>query len=173
MSLRKTEGPRSAYGEKLRDPRWQKLRLQVFGRDGFACQECADESSTLNVHHLWYEGENPWDAPLQALVTLCENCHEYETQAIRLAIKDISDVLRHRGFGSLAIFTLARGLEALPSDGFQKAPIWASVYAWAMADPKMRLEILNRNGEIPIGEWADWNFAGFETYHSRVAAPSA
>ncbi len=64
------------YWEKLRDPRWQKKRLQVMERDGFECQECGDKTSTLNVHHKFYRSKaDPWDYESEWLVTLCESCH--------------------------------------------------------------------------------------------------
>jgi hypothetical protein len=67
------------YYEKLRDPRWQKMRLEVMNRDGFVCQSCFDSESTLNVHHrLYIKGRDPWDYPLAGLVTLCESCHKSE-----------------------------------------------------------------------------------------------
>lgn len=69
---------RSNYSEKLRDPRWQKRRLETMERDDWACRSCRDKTKPLHVHHLWYEGE-PWEAPDEALVTLCEDCHEEET----------------------------------------------------------------------------------------------
>lgn len=42
----------SAYSEKLKNPRWQKKRLEIFERDGWKCRACQDEKSTLHVHHL-------------------------------------------------------------------------------------------------------------------------
>lgn len=70
------------YSEKLKDPRWQKRRLEIFNRDKFACRKCGDEKTTLAVHHLYYErGKEPWDYPADALVTLCEPCHNDEFEA--------------------------------------------------------------------------------------------
>lgn len=63
------------YGEKLKDPRWQKLRLEVMERDDWKCRVCFSEGSTLAVHHEKYTGANPWDADPCDLVTLCEDCH--------------------------------------------------------------------------------------------------
>jgi hypothetical protein len=64
------------YAEKLRDPRWQRMRLKVMERDGFACRECGDTRTTLNVHHKQYvRGRDPWEYSTDALETLCENCH--------------------------------------------------------------------------------------------------
>lgn len=64
------------YSEKLRDPRWQRRRLQIMERDNWRCQLCFDDESTLHVHHVWYAGRDPWDAPDEALITLCHECHE-------------------------------------------------------------------------------------------------
>jgi len=68
---------RLTYAEKLRDPRWQRLRLKIMERDGFACRRCGDTESTLHVHHGYYErGLEPWEYDQRTLHTLCENCHE-------------------------------------------------------------------------------------------------
>lgn len=69
---------KTTYSEKLRDPRWQRVRLEVMQRDQFMCTHCGDDTATLNVHHLEYNGD-PWETPLKNLVTLCETCHEAET----------------------------------------------------------------------------------------------
>lgn len=45
------------YYEMLKDPRWQKKRLEIMERDEFACRDCGDKESTLNVHHTYYEEE--------------------------------------------------------------------------------------------------------------------
>lgn len=65
----------TTYSEKLKDPRWQRKRLEVFQRDGFTCQCCNDDKKTLHVHHKKYSGE-PWEANLGDLTTLCEDCHQ-------------------------------------------------------------------------------------------------
>lgn len=59
------------------DPRWQRLRLQVMERDGFACVRCSRDNVTLHVHHLRYvPGGTVWDSPVEDLVTLCDECHD-------------------------------------------------------------------------------------------------
>lgn len=65
-----------SYTEKLKDPRWQKKRLGVMQRDGFACRDCGSENKTLNVHHCAYVGLDPWDAPESVMLTLCQECHK-------------------------------------------------------------------------------------------------
>lgn len=64
------------YYELLRDPRWQRKRLEIMERADFACEYCDDTASTLNVHHLYYEkNHHPWDYPSEALICICEDCH--------------------------------------------------------------------------------------------------
>lgn len=63
------------YLEKLKDVRWQEVRSLVIDRDSEKCQICELEQK-LNVHHTIYlKGKEPWDYPLEYLITLCENCH--------------------------------------------------------------------------------------------------
>lgn len=65
------------YAEKLKDPRWQKKRLEIFNRDSFRCQLCDDDSSTLIVHHKKYLPKTePWEYDINLLITLCEGCHK-------------------------------------------------------------------------------------------------
>ena len=65
-----------SYSEKLRDPRWQKKRLEIFGRDGFACTCCGAKDKTLALHHsIYLRGRDPWDYPDGAFLTICEECH--------------------------------------------------------------------------------------------------
>lgn len=62
------------YSEKLKDPRWQKKRLEVLERDSFTCQCCGDKEMELHVHHHKYSGD-PWDTLLSDLITYCKVCH--------------------------------------------------------------------------------------------------
>lgn len=65
------------YTQKLKDPRWQKKRLEILERDSWTCQECEREDQPLHVHHHYYlKGKAPWDYHNSALQTLCEVCHE-------------------------------------------------------------------------------------------------
>jgi 5-methylcytosine-specific restriction endonuclease McrA len=66
----------TTYQRLLRDPRWQRRRLQIFERDGWTCRQCGDETSELQVHHTAYiAGAAPWEVPPRMLVTLCVTCH--------------------------------------------------------------------------------------------------
>lgn len=67
------------YGEKLKDPRWQKKRLEVFQRDNWTCVSCNRNDQTLHVHHIrYYPGMEPWEYHNSMLVTYCELCHNTE-----------------------------------------------------------------------------------------------
>jgi len=68
-----------AYSDLLKDPRWQKKRLEIFQRDDWACFECGSKENTLHCHHKKYEyGRLPWDYPDENFLTLCEACHDME-----------------------------------------------------------------------------------------------
>lgn len=64
-----------SYKDDYKDPRWQKKRLEILGRDKWKCVACGDDKATLHVHHCSY-GKKPWDVPDYVLQTLCEGCHE-------------------------------------------------------------------------------------------------
>jgi hypothetical protein len=63
------------YSDKLKNPLWQKKRLEIFKRDKWKCKKCGDTKTTLCVHHLEYSNGEPWDIDNKFLVTLCEHCH--------------------------------------------------------------------------------------------------
>jgi hypothetical protein len=66
-----------SYAEKLRDPRWQRKRLEILEAAGFACEECKATDKTLHVHHVVYtKGLEPWEYYRRELIVLCEDCHE-------------------------------------------------------------------------------------------------
>ena len=67
---------KKSYAELLKDPRWQKKRLEIMQRDKFTCQYCGATDKELQVHHLTYhEKVNPWEHRNDELVTLCKDCH--------------------------------------------------------------------------------------------------
>lgn len=72
---------KQSYSEKLKDPRWQKKRLEILQRDNWTCRLCGETSYTLHVHHKVYmKDKEPWECLDEYLVTLCEGCHEREGQ---------------------------------------------------------------------------------------------
>lgn len=67
------------YSELLKDPRWQKRRLEIFQKDRWTCTRCPnglDDGKEFHAHHLHYLPNcPPWLYPDDAIVTLCEDCH--------------------------------------------------------------------------------------------------
>ncbi len=90
MSL---EGEMPSYSDLLKDPRWQRKRLEAMEADGFSCQMCSAKDKTLHVHHKWYlKDMAPWDYVGDQLATLCEDCHESATasvNALKLALASL------------------------------------------------------------------------------------
>lgn len=66
------------YIDKLKNPKWQKKRLEILQRDEFTCCYCNDTETELQIHHLKYNKE-PWDAKNEHLITLCKDCHHLTT----------------------------------------------------------------------------------------------
>ena len=68
---------KKTYSEQLRDPRWQKKRLEILQRDEFSCQCCFDSKRTLHVHHIDIDYSlAPWEHDDCTLITLCDSCHK-------------------------------------------------------------------------------------------------
>jgi hypothetical protein len=64
------------YWIKLQHPLWQKRRLEILQKSDFKCRECGSGNHSLHVHHVYYEkGKEPWDYPDEALISLCQVCH--------------------------------------------------------------------------------------------------
>ena len=63
------------YYDKLKNPKWQKKRLEVLDSSEWKCAACHNHEAMLHVHHIKYT-ENPWDAPSTDLQCLCADCHK-------------------------------------------------------------------------------------------------
>jgi hypothetical protein len=75
------------YSEKLKDPRWQRKRLEILQANEFKCWDCGEGTQTLHVHHCYYEkGLMPWEYPDDSLKCLCDWCHGLR-QEIELMIQ--------------------------------------------------------------------------------------
>ncbi len=83
----------NTYSEKLRDPRWQKKRLEIMERDCWECCICSSSDKTLSVHHGYYEkGLEPWEYDSKSLWTLCNECHKRTQEGVRRIAKAASFV---------------------------------------------------------------------------------
>lgn len=85
------------YSEKLKNPKWQKKRLEILNRDEFTCRHCGDKETTLHVHHLRYKKKSdPWDYENEELITICEECHEIEHLNLTSLERYLISCLRNR-----------------------------------------------------------------------------
>ena len=88
---------KKTYAELLKDPRWQKKRLEIMEVHDFCCQECGRSDLTLHVHHTVYQkGANPWEYENKYLRCYCEHCHE-KAEEIRQDLQRALGVLPIRG----------------------------------------------------------------------------
>ncbi len=139
-----------SYSEKLKDPRWQRKRLEILNRDGFSCILCEDKASTLHVHHLSYvKGKEPWEYQDENFITLCEHCHcaiewgkNNELPLFQRAIKQINidgnvDLYLDDGFGSI-IKIVMRSIDNE----------WVINYRWFITNKEY--ELLNKFFIVPI-----------------------
>jgi len=91
--------PERTYAQKLADPRWQKVRLEVFDRDDWRCRCCGNGESELHAHHSFYrQGYAPWDYPVDSIITYCHGCHEAEHGRSFAGDAGVLQLLRKAGF---------------------------------------------------------------------------
>jgi len=132
------------YHEKLKvkDPRWQKKRLEILERDEFCCQICGNNEQTLIVHHRYYLFKNePWDYNNNCFVSLCEDCHNFERETRKDYEKQLLEVLKLNFFSD--------DLSSLV-DGFYKiqmvhsGKVVASMLKWVLLNKKIQKELMKR-----------------------------
>ena len=136
------QAKRSAYVEKLKDPRWQKKRLEILQRDEFTCQQCFNTEMCLHVHHRIYQrGKEPWDYSDSLLVTLCEECHYAEAESMRESMELLSLEVQARFFGA-DVLELAAGFNALK---MQHTPsVVSQAIAWSLSSQDFQRELIER-----------------------------
>lgn len=143
------------YSEKLKDPRWQKKRLEIFNRDGWLCQQCRLGVETLHVHHRYYLPKTePWDYPDKVLVTLCESCHKNEEEERREAVESIFIALCNKGFLFGEIISIASIIESADSFSIPVSEVKALLehFLHDKVFQRKAIEIINGQNEnfIPI-----------------------
>lgn len=101
---------KKSYYEKLKDPRWQRKRLEILDDAKFECQNCGEDKKPLNVHHILYrKGTDPWDYHPSLLQCLCEKCHE-EWHDQRDEFNENLAQIESQGLGIEEFFWLAEGI---------------------------------------------------------------
>jgi hypothetical protein len=70
-----------SYSDLLKDPRWQRKRLEVLEAAGWACERCDRDDLEMHVHHPRYvRGRMPWEYEIDELEALCKPCHDDATE---------------------------------------------------------------------------------------------
>jgi hypothetical protein len=101
------------YSDKLKDPRWQRKRLEILQRDDFACRYCRSKDNTLHVHHkLYRKGKMPWDYEDDVFVTLCESCHKTAEDSKEAVLIKMGSS-RYR---DLSLYRIATALDEDPTE---------------------------------------------------------
>lgn len=130
------------YSEKLKDPRWQKKRLEILVRDEWTCQKCDDKTSMLVVHHKDYlDNVEPWDYPEELLIALCDDCHEEELVNNDF-YSSISHAIRNH-FLTYDICTIEYELSHLNLKNSDRT-IFAETLCWIMESPELQQELMGR-----------------------------
>lgn len=85
-------GSKTEMSARLNDKKWQKIRVQVWKRDGFKCQHCCKQLARglkPITHHIvpWRETQ---DDSMDNLVTLCNSCHLKEHHRLRQLQKEMA-----------------------------------------------------------------------------------
>lgn len=128
-----------SYSEKLRDPRWQKKRLCVMQRDGFACRDCGDADSTLHVHHCHYEKGGPWMTQDIFLLTLCSTCHKRRGEVEQFAKEAFHATIAHMPIDAIEV--------KLKQDGYD------SFISWGLSAVQLMKKTKGRSCEKQLIEW--------------------
>ncbi|HUA37694.1 MAG TPA: hypothetical protein VMA35_04755 [Candidatus Sulfopaludibacter sp.] len=80
---------------KYDDLRWKRKSLEVLGRDEGVCQNFrrTNIEVTLQAHHRNYTTSDPWDEPMENLITLCKDCHPFERKNLGTAARKVANAL--------------------------------------------------------------------------------
>lgn len=113
------------YAEQLKDPRWQKKRLEVFQAANYQCERCRDAGSQLHSHHLFYKREMMlWEYRTEDIMCVCGKCHDQlafvRDTLLQDAGKDIEE---------LAVqITMLQGLGLTNKQIIDRLKNWVSAY---------------------------------------------
>lgn len=128
------------YFEKLKDPRWQKKRLEVLDKAEFRCALCGDDSQTLHVHHKQYfKGREPWEYEVGQLAALCETCHkeghlEEDPLLIAASFAELDGPYSRQTVASLVAGYCGHGMEAdharADPDSYLAGEIARRLFSW-------------------------------------------
>jgi hypothetical protein len=137
------------------------MRLEILSRDKFTCQICGDDTNTLAVHHLDYKsGLEPWEYDQSWLLTVCEECHDMESNDRKDFEREMIRALKLKRFHSYQMNCLVRAFEGFNSDRKPCMSDRAScLIGWLLLEPevfdKLESEYIKLYGEIGWDEGTD------------------
>ena len=145
-------GDAMKYSDKLKDPRWQKKRLEILEERKWLCESCGDGKKTLHVHHKYYDyDKDPWDYQSQAYSVLCEECHEDEHFSKKRVEDQLIKCMR-KHFLNDEIVSISSGFDCLVN--YSRKEIISGVIAWVISNQdimdnltKSYLEIIKQQYE--------------------------
>ena len=107
------------YANQLKDPRWQRKRLEVMERDNWQCRDTGVADESLQVHHCWYAKGGPWETPSEYLLTLTEGAHRKRQELESRAKKALGMIMARTGGKVSDLELLVESMECASSEGQQ------------------------------------------------------
>ncbi len=113
------------YSQKLKDPRWQKKRLEVMEMAEWKCYSCGGSERPLHVHHVnYFKGLDPWDYENDNLRSLCDLCHGRLESAIVYSRAGLSKMPSNASRQlSIAVLYAASAFKRIGFSGGDNPPI--------------------------------------------------
>lgn len=144
---------KKTYSELLCSPLWQKKRLKIMERDDFTCQHCGCKERELQVHHrIYHKGAKPWEYDDSELITLCNQCHEVETEVKNQHyhyFMYICDLSRKIGLSEIFIeqlfIAVVTSLESICANSYRDLPRYMLFEAFLNSGIDSDLDILCKN----------------------------
>lgn len=133
------------YSEKLKDPRWQRKRLEVMADAGWRCEICSDSKEELHVHHKQYrDGAEPWQYDRFEMECLCSTCH----QLSHFKEDKINKFRKRRQIGTVQVVFIGRMLARMPMK-CQPEGLWPEII-------KLRQKVTEEYSELRKSADARW-----------------
>lgn len=101
---------KQTYSEQLKDPRWQRKRLEKLNEANFECEDCGGNQKTLHVHHVVYKkNKAPWEYDSSLLKVVCEDCHAFIHKQ-KTDLKENLEIIEMEGLGIEYFYWLGYGI---------------------------------------------------------------
>lgn len=95
------------YAQRLKDPRWQKKRLELLNKAHWTCEECkaVEPADGLQIYHVFYMlGKLPWEHDDRIMMVLCDGCHKRRQKVEQEFFYGVACVLRWKTADEIATF---------------------------------------------------------------------